>query len=380
MVDGRRGGVETRCVSAKPRIVGTADATSDPVVIAPDSLRKRLESPETRRKLATVKALCGVVRVDGVEVLVLPRSTYTSIERWEDRTFLYRVQRVFMDEPPASLLRMGIKPRVEKPAGVRWRPDGPQRMFVVGDRAVVDVGPLPPVIDVYARAGFTTRTASLLILELRAGKGRAPARRRTVAEVAITAEARRLARRLRAIATDGGPVLVLPVGTLGRYRGAGGDGAHYDAACGIGGLAAVVAIDGVGDGLALAGPASTIAVPTAGGAILLRKRVGADDAAFVALALAAPARGWKTLRGVLTVPPPGGLAAIDAVDSGREARPLRVQLTVAPGDHAVDVLRDHRAVVEDVETGADLIRIRRISRTPRRDPSRARRRRGAGRP
>ncbi len=166
------------------------------------------------------------------------------------------------------------------------------------------------------------------------------------AVVEITAAARRTARALRFVDTDGGPLLVLPRAAGIAWHGTCDERGRpiferapcdYDRAIGRQARAPFALAVGAHRALVLPGPAPTAWLPSAEGPILIRHGGADSDSALVAAAQALPRSGWRASRIVLELPA-GELLLVDAAaDAARLRHPRHAITRVAAGRHAVDV-------------------------------------------
>jgi hypothetical protein len=353
--------------STQSEPVGDLEPSKDPLVIAPERIRKRWCTDiddATRRVLRAVKPPAGIVVIDDAELLVLPRSNCTCVNT-QAGTAIVRLMRRYdkRDKNVATLLSAYIYEPEATPVGIRWRPKCRQQLFAPGRQGWVDVKPLHKEVGIDLENGYTTARSVLQLLHLRPAKrGDRGARPRAEPIIRITAEARRLTR-IDGVGTEGGPVMLLEKEVFKRYRGANEGSPHYETACEIAGSAGVVELEGAGEGVSLAGPLGARPVPRAYGALIVRGHIGSNDAQFFALALSAPEKSWKKTREVLTVKR-GQMVLLDAVDAGRKAKTVPFKLK--PGRYTVDTIDELRGLVankrdaEAENVQVNLVRLRRL--------------------
>lgn len=187
--------------------------------------------------------------------------------------------------------------------------------------------------------------------------------------VTLQKETRAAAKALRFVDTEGGPVLVLPVAVLPKWRGVcddrgrpvfGEQPTDYDRACDARGH--ILSVAGV-EALVLE-QESTAFYRASDRVSYLLLWIGADDGAHVLQAvLSADRRAWRPSRKIFTLASEGGVAIIDSAAYGPSLRkPVRGDL--APGRYRIDRMTEFDGELIDGEARhglmASALRLRRI--------------------
>lgn len=354
----------------KSALVGSWFWTTGPLVLATEAVRGVIQ---TQRDAATLKALAGPMqgavlekKVGGERVLLFPGnvpSTWRqlspragvllrmaghsnhelealSVDPWAvaESDWKLAVCSVTIDAPADGALKLfDSVPRDPRP-------------IEKAEAAVLPVT-LPPGKYVVDQATLGQRDFAVVLLRIRpkdevleAPKGKPPVRRPgPPANLVLRKETVALAKPLKFVETEGGPVLVCPKALLPQWHGvydAKGKYIYeesecdYDRACDAKGL-----IISVGKGEALVLEQESTAFLAMPDAAYLLFWTGADAASHVLEAvLAAPPRSWRKLKTVFTMTGKE-LALIDSANDGKKKPPFVGAL--APGRYAIERMTEY---------------------------------------
>lgn len=375
--------------------VGDYQSTNGPLALATGAATTSIQRRDPKALTALGKTrrrseLCVTVEIAGVRTLVFPRGLPTTWVGTGERSGVFvRVQDHAKDIGNVLALDPREIPEDAWISGVaKFQLSGGARERVLIDAMAGCPAPAVPLpsLDVALLPGAyvvdrATRGKGRSSVELlrvhppdaartKAKKVAPPAKTPDGPALELEATTRKLARGLRVIQTDGGPVLALPSTLLPRWHGV-NDGAgkyayekaptDYARACDVSGHSP---IDIAGaQGLVIDGRAvAFVALPDTSFFLVW---IGADAISHLLQAvLSAPGNSWKRLKSVFTMSG-SELALIDSAKDGRVVKPLAVALgKLMPGRYSIDVMKEWQGDVSDAgrrhEVIAQAVRLRSI--------------------
>jgi len=348
--------------------------TLGPLVLGSAKARALVQDQRDAATLTALKATRGVaksVKLAGATALVFPgRAPAVWHALGERAGVLVRMassQTAPHVKEALSLDPWAVPEKAWKNAVVRVALDGPANGARVlfdavasyagkpsaSDKRTIDVT-LPPGKYVVDKATHGERYLRVVLLRVRSADaiptppvGHVAAPPPTApGALTLRPETAKLARTVKFVGTEGGPLLAIPTALLKSWFGvydAKGQYAYettktdYDRACDL--RREMVLKIGRGQGLVLEGPDSSALIVLGDGTILLPTWIGADDGAHVLEAvLSAPAKAWKKEKGTFTITG-NELALIDSASDGRKTKP-RAVARVKPGRYTIESMKE----------------------------------------